>query len=312
MNWVGTPHSFNSLPLDMGRRVEAVSSKYWEHMFIATSQYKYVFQKVIDKQQKRSDVCQLGRHSDVTKCVRWSKPSYDCTEHCDTSPVRQQSVTQHFEAETENESLWSTTNIIRRRCGVSDFGADIQVSLAITVTTIHAFATVSGGGVAGQGVSWPQCRGSRLYLWAPSNPWQEHFFLPKSQNEPKCRFLTKHLQTFSEGAIRDPHNERGPSNTISRPSRSFLPPPNIFDAPPSLVWMRRERTLSAVASHPSSRAATWPRHVVTASIIGTSTSLLTSDSVVAGRTACQHITTTNSLPSHFTDNSLSQTIKRRL
>jgi len=250
MNWVGTPHSFNSLPLDMGRRVEAVSSKYWEHMFIATSQYKYVFQKVIDKQQKRSDVCQLGRHSDVTKCVPWSKPSYDCTKHCDTSPVRQQSVTQHFEAETENESLWSTTNIIRRRCGVSDFGADIQVSLAITVTTIHAFATVSGGGVAGQGVSWPQCRGSRLYLWAPSNPWQEHFFLPKSQNEPKCRFLTKHLQTFSEGAIRDPHNERGPLQH-HLPSQSVLSPPSQYFRRSAVTGMNEERANVECSGVPS-------------------------------------------------------------
>ena len=40
-------------------------------------------------------------------------------EQCATSPAREQSVTEHFVTQFENTSLWRTSNIIPRCCGVS-------------------------------------------------------------------------------------------------------------------------------------------------------------------------------------------------
>jgi len=43
------------------------------------------------------------------------------------APVRPQSVAEHFQTETENVALRSTSDIIRRRCGACDFDAVIQM-----------------------------------------------------------------------------------------------------------------------------------------------------------------------------------------
>lgn len=59
------------------------------------------------------------------------------------SPERLQLYPEHFQTKTENESLPVTTNFIRRRCGVYDFGAKTQVSTLIYLLTNNVETTDS-------------------------------------------------------------------------------------------------------------------------------------------------------------------------